>query len=104
RRGKAERNRIAVGHQNAEANRPCKAEAAAFDGVVRGVLEKEAQKACARADGGIGVAEFSAVVTALGSLSGIVAGVAYPGHAELRDQVRLLEQRDLLGRDVGIEV
>src|SRR5215475_14418585 len=96
-----ERNGIAVRREHTEADGASKTEAA-LDRVIGRILVQEAQEACTRAEVGIGDSEVGAVEPAFAGIGGVVAGVAHPGGAELRDQSRLFEQRYLLGRNVQI--
>src|SRR6202008_2172000 len=96
-----QRNGVAVRSQNADAEGTRKAEAA-LDGVIGGVLVEKTEKTGAGTDVGVGHAKVGAVEPALGGVGGIVASIAHPGGAELRNQGRLLEKGDLFGWDIQI--
>ena len=60
------------------------------------VLIKEPQKTGTRTNVRVGHAKIRTVKTAFGGIGGIVPRIAKPGDPELRDQRRLVEQRNFL--------
>src|SRR5439155_7590544 len=80
-RGKSERDGVAVGLEDAEAERTCETEAP-LDWVIGGILREKAEEAGARAKAGVGEAEVEVVERAARGVGGIVPVVAKPGDAE----------------------
>src|SRR5258708_39996620 len=81
-RRKRQGNRVAIRHENPQARGTGNAKPP-FDGVVRGILNKEAQEAGARTKIGVRIAEVRAIETSLSGVGRIVPRVAEPSQAEL---------------------
>src|SRR5262249_5161549 len=95
---KIQRHGVTIWSQNTKAKRSREAESSA-DRMIRGVLEEKAQEAGAGTYGGVGNAKVNAIEATFSSLGGVVAPVASPGKAKLRDQRGLFEKRDFFRRN-----
>src|SRR5208282_1000908 len=101
RRGKSQRDGIAIGRKDAHASRARKAPTS-FNRRIRRILKEEPGKAGARSDLGVCNAHVRAVEASFRRIGGIIPRVAEPGRAELRYQRWLVEQRNFVRGNVQI--
>src|SRR5579859_690631 len=70
--------------------------------MISGVLKEEAQETCAGTEVSVGNAKIGAVEATLGGVGGVVARVAEPRYAKLRDQGGRVEERNLLSKNFQV--